>query len=97
MKNKNYSHKNAIYHKTDEEIKKEITAICEKSLHLASQINSSWSVLMERRCVEASLVSKAGNDEKEAKAVLDEYQAILKSSQHSKGIKFDAFVLMDFL
>lgn len=47
MKNKNYSHKNAIYHKTDEEIKKEITAICEKSLHLASQINSSWSVLME--------------------------------------------------
>lgn len=52
---------------------------------------------MERRCVEASLVSKAGNDEKEAKAVLDEYQAILKSSQHSKGIKFDAFVLMDFL
>lgn len=27
MKNKNYSHKNAIHHKTDEEIKKEITAI----------------------------------------------------------------------
>lgn len=43
MKNKNYLHKNAIHHKTDEEIKKEITAICEKSLHLASQINSSWS------------------------------------------------------
>ena len=42
MKNKNYSHKNAIHHKTDEEIKKEITAICEKSLHLVSQINSSW-------------------------------------------------------
>ena len=42
MKNKNYSHKNAIHHKTDEEIKKEITAICEKSLHLVSQINYSW-------------------------------------------------------
>lgn len=38
MKNKNYSHKNAIHHKTDEEIKKEITAICEKSLHLVSRI-----------------------------------------------------------
>lgn len=43
MKNKSYQHKNAPYHKTDEEIKKEITAICEKSLHLVSQINSSWS------------------------------------------------------
>lgn len=36
MKNKSYQPKNAPYHKTDEEIKKEITAICEKSLHLAS-------------------------------------------------------------
>ena len=43
MKNKAYQHKNAMHHKTDEEIKKEITAICEKSLHLVSQINSSWS------------------------------------------------------
>lgn len=43
MKNKAYQHKNAMYHKTDEEIKKEISAICEKSLHLVSQINSSWS------------------------------------------------------
>ena len=43
MKNKNFSHKNTMHHKTDEEIKKEITAISEKSLHLVSQINSSWS------------------------------------------------------
>lgn len=28
MKNKNYSRKNALHHKTDEEIKKEISAIC---------------------------------------------------------------------
>lgn len=42
MKNKNFSHKNAPHHKTDEEIKKEITTICEKSLHLVSQINSLW-------------------------------------------------------
>lgn len=31
---------------------------------------------MERRRVEASLLSETGNDENEAKAVLDEYQAI---------------------
>lgn len=43
MKNKNFPRQNTMHHKTDEEIKKEITAICEKSLHLVSQINSSWS------------------------------------------------------
>lgn len=53
---------------------------------------------MERQRVKASLLSKTGNDEKETKAVLDEYQAISKSSGYNKGIEFDAFVfLMDFL
>ena len=47
---------------------------------------------MERRCVETSLLSKAGNDEKEVKAILDEYQVTSKSNRYNKGIEFDAFI-----
>ncbi len=47
---------------------------------------------MGRLCYEASLLSKTGNDEKEVKAILDEYQVISKSNRYNKGIEFDAFI-----